>query len=155
LNVVVRATDFASAWYPPVAWVSPFGENAWVPLRWIWLTVGDKTYYSWMCQPNAAVEYLMFPLLFALPVVYWFKRNAVALLSWLWIGFSFLPWFIVGFFVRTEANFYVVYSIPFLVIGCAYLYSLVKNRKLRWGLAFAQLGVGLIFFLVYFPIPLF
>lgn len=155
LNVVVRATDFYSAWYPPISWVSPFGENAWVPLRWIWLSVGDRMFYNWQLQPNAAVEYLMFPLLFVLPVVYWFKRNAIALVSWLWLAFNFLPWLLVGFFVRTEANFYVALSAPFLAIGAVYLYSLIKNRKLKYGLAVTQLAIGLIFFLWYFPIPLF
>jgi len=144
-----------TTWYPPVSWVSPFGANAFNPQRWIWLEVGGRVYYQFAPQPNGAVEYLMFPLLCLLPVAYWIKRNSIALLSWLCLCFGFLPWFIVGFFVRTEANFYVGASVPFLAVGCAYLYSLIKSRKLKYGLAFTQLAVGLVFFLWYFPIPLF
>jgi hypothetical protein len=144
-----------TVWYPPVAWVSPFGANAFNPQRWIWLEVAGRTYYQFTPQPNGAVEYLMFPLLVVLPVVYWFKRHALALVSWLCVGFSFVPWFIVGFFVRTEANFYVGSSVPFLVLGCAYLYSLIPNRRVKYVLAVAQLVVGVIFFLYYFPIPFF
>jgi 4-amino-4-deoxy-L-arabinose transferase-like glycosyltransferase len=147
LNGVVRAsTEYP--WYAPWTWVTPFGENALVPLKWISWENG----WAWRCQPNAAVEYLMFPLLAILPVAYWIKRNSVALLSWLWISFSFLPWLVAGLFVRTEANFYVVYSVPFLAIGCAYLYSRIGNRKLRYGLAVSQLAVAAGFFLYYYPI---
>jgi hypothetical protein len=142
LNGVVRAAS-SYAWYPPVAWVSPFGVNAFNPLRWIWLSVGGRLVYAWFSQPNAAVEYLMFPLLMALPVAYVVKKNAVALLSWLWIACSFLPWFVAGFFVRTEGNFYVVYSVPFLAIGCAYGYSLIGNRKLKYSLAMLLLKARL------------
>jgi hypothetical protein len=143
-----------TGWYAPWVWVSPFGENALFPQRWIWLTVGGKTFYEFIVQPNAAVEYLMFPLLVALPVMYWFKRNSLALLSWLCMGFSFVPWLVVGFFVRTEANFYVGASVPFLALGCAYLYSLIPNRRLKYALAITQLGVGVLWFIYYFPIPL-
>ena len=149
-----KADALWTVWYPPVAWVSPFGANAWNPQRWIWLTVGGKLYYQFTPQPNGAVEYLMFPLLVLLPAAYWFKRNALALVSWLCLCFSFLPWLLVGFFVRTEANFYVDASVPFLCLGCAYLYSLIRSRRLRWSLALIQLALGVIFFLVYFPIPL-
>ena len=83
------------------------------------------------------------------------KKNAVALISWLWLACSFLPWLIAGFFVKTEGNFYVVYSVPFLAIGCAYGYSLIGNRRLKYALAIAQLAVGLVWFLYYFPVRLF
>jgi hypothetical protein len=150
-----EAESLWTVWYPPVAWVSPFGANAWNPQRWIWLEVAGKVYYQFTPQPNGAVEYLMFPLLVVLPVVYWFKRHALALVSWLLLVFSFMPWFLVGFVVRTEANFYVGPSIPFLALGCAYLYSLVPNRKVKYVLAITQLTVGVIFFLYYFPLPFF
>jgi hypothetical protein len=143
-----------TGWYPPVAWVSPFGENALNPQRWIWLTVGGRVYYEFLPQPNWVVEYLMFPLLVLLPVAYWFKRNGLALLSWLCLWFSFVPWLLVGFFVRTEANFYVGASVPFLALGCVYLYSLIPNRKLKYALAFTQLAVGLLCYLYYFPLPI-
>jgi 4-amino-4-deoxy-L-arabinose transferase-like glycosyltransferase len=141
-------------WYPPLAWVSPFGANAWNPLRWIWLQVGGKMIYAWLAQPSPAVEYLTFPLLALLPVAWWIRRNSFALLCWLWIGFNYLPWFIVGFFVRTEANFYISFSVPFLALGSAYLYSFIRNRKLKYGLAATQIIVGVVWFLIYFPIPL-
>ena len=144
-----------TGWYAPWSWVSPFGENAFVPQRWIWLEVGGRVYYQFTPQPNVAVEYLMFPLLAVLPVLYWFRRNGLALLSWLCLGFSFVPWLLVGLVVRTEANFYVDSSVPFLALGCAYLYSLIPNRKLKYGLAITQLAVGLVCFLYYFPLPLF
>jgi 4-amino-4-deoxy-L-arabinose transferase-like glycosyltransferase len=143
-----------TGWYPPVAWVSPFGENALNPQRWIWLTVEGRTYYEFMPQPNWAVEYLMFPLLVVLPVAYWLKRNSLALISWLCLVFGFGPWLLVGFFVRTEANFYVGASVPFLALGCVYLYSLIKNRRLKYALAITQLAVGLLCVIYYFPLPL-
>ncbi|MFA5366104.1 MAG: glycosyltransferase family 39 protein [Candidatus Bathyarchaeia archaeon] len=150
----VRAPD-VSAWYPPLGWVSPFGENAFNSLRWLWgMDAAGNYLFNFRGQTSVVVEYLMFPLLAVLPVVYWVKRHGVALLSWLWIAAAFLPWLIAGVFVRIEGNFYVVYSVPFLAIGCAYLYSLIGNRKLRYGLAFAQLAVGLFWFLTFFPVPL-
>ena len=157
LNGLRNTPDTAqwTAWYPPVAWVSPFGENAFNPQRWIWLSVGGRMFYNFQLQPNIAVEYLMFPLLVVLPVAYWVKRSGVALLSWLCVGFTFLPWLVAGFFVRTQANFYVGYSVPFLAVGCAYLYSLIGSRRLKYGLAFVQLAVGLLWFMLYFPVPLF
>jgi 4-amino-4-deoxy-L-arabinose transferase-like glycosyltransferase len=154
LNGVVRAaSDFA--WYAPWTWVSPFGENALVPLRWVWLESGGRMIYCWSCQSSWAIEYLTFPLLAVLPVAYWVKRHNLALLSWLWIAFSYLPWLIAGLAVKTEANFYIVYAVPFLAIGCAYLYSQIKNRKLRWSLACTQLAIALGCFIYYFPISLF
>jgi hypothetical protein len=57
--------------------------------------------------------------------------------------------------VKTEGNFYVVYAVPFLAIGCAYGYSLIENRKLKYSLAIIQLAVGLAWFLFYFPVRLF
>jgi len=144
-----------AAWYPPVSWVSPFGENAFNPLKLIWLEVGGREFYAFLLQPNVAVEYLMFPLLVLLPVAYWVKRNGVALLCWLGLSLTFLPWLAAGFFVRTQANFYVGYSVPFLAVGCAYLYGFIHSRRLRYGLAFAQVAVGLVWFLYYFPLPLF
>ena len=149
-----KADALWTVWYAPWTWVSPFGANAFNPQRWIWLEVAGKVYYQFTPQPNAAVEYLMFPLLAALPVVYWVRRNALALLSWLCLCFSFLPWLAAGLVVRTEANFYVDASVPFLALGCAYLYSLVPNRKLKYALAITQLAVGAVFFLWYFPVPL-
>jgi hypothetical protein len=153
LNGVVRNAS-SYPWVAPWSWVSPFGVNAFEPTKWIWLSVGGRTIYAWLSQPNVVVEYLMFPLLITLPILYWVKRNSVALLSWLWISFSFLPWLIAGLFVKTEGNFYIVYSVPFLAIGCTYLYSLIPNRKLKYALAFTQLSVGLLCFLYYFPLPL-
>ena len=145
-----------SGWYPPLGWVSPFGENAFNPLSWLWGrdAVGNLL-FSFRAMPSPVVEYLTFPLLAVLPIAYWVKRNGVALLSWLWIAATFLPWLLAGLFVRMEGNFYVVYAVPFLALGCGYLYTLIKNRKLRYGLAISQLAVGLVWFLIYFPIPLF
>ena len=155
LNGLRNATGSKwAAWYPPISWVSPFGANAFNPLKWIWLSVGNKVYYSFMLQPNAGVEYLMFPLLVLLPVAYWVRREGVALLCWLLLVFTFLPWFIVGFFVRTEANFYLAASIPFLCVGSAYLYTFIKNRKLKYALALTQLAVAILWFVIYFPIPI-
>jgi 4-amino-4-deoxy-L-arabinose transferase-like glycosyltransferase len=154
LNGVVRAaSDYA--WYAPWTWVSPFGENALVPLKWVWLESGGRMVYCWSCQSSWAVEYLTFPLLAVLPVMYWVRRNGIALLSWLWIAFSFLPWLIAGLFVKTEANFYIVYSVPFLAIGCAYFYSKIGNRKLRWSLVITQMAVAAICYIYYFPLSLF
>jgi dolichyl-phosphate-mannose-protein mannosyltransferase len=151
----VRAPSLTQ-WYPPVSWVSPFGENAFNPLRWLWGMDNAGNYiFNFRGQSSIVVEYLMFPLLALLPLLYWLKRQKVALLSWLWISATFLPWLLAGFFVRTEANFYVMYSVPFLAVGCGYLYSLIKNRKLKYGLALIQLTVGLVWLLYYFPLPLF
>ena len=148
-----RATN-ASNWYPPIAWVTPFGANAWNPWKWMWVTQGHIT-YNWVAQPNPSVEYWMFPLLFMLPLLYWLKRNILAVLSWIWIAICYLPWFAAGFFVMTQANFYVIFSIPFLTIGFAYLYTFIMDRRLKYGLAITQLIIGIIWFLYYFPIPLF
>lgn len=150
----IRAPN-ATHWYPPISWVTPFGNNALHPLSWVWFQSGNRMVYDWVAQPNPMVEYLMFPLLFILPLLYWKRREGLALLSWLWIAASYLPWFVTGFFVRTEANFYVIYSVPFLAIGSAYLYTFIKNRKLKYGLAITQLLVGLVFFLYFFPLPIF
>jgi predicted membrane-bound dolichyl-phosphate-mannose-protein mannosyltransferase len=151
----VRAPDLTQ-WYPPLSWVSPFGENAFNPLRWLWgMDTAGHYIFNFRGQVSVVVEYLTFPLLALLPIVYWLKRSKVALLSWLWVGATFLPWLLAGFFVRTEANFYIMYAVPFLAVGCGYLYTLLKNRKLKYGLALTQLVVGLVWLLYYFPLPLF
>ncbi len=156
LNLNGERAPNLSQWYPPVSWVTPFGANALNPLSWLWgQDMAGHFLFNFRAASSPVVEYLMFPLLFALPVVFAKWRSDVALLSWLWVAASFLPWFLVGFVVLMEGNFYIVYSVPFLAIGCGYMYSLIKRRWLRYGLAVTQLAVGLAFFLYYFPLPLF
>src|SRR5208282_4708018 len=88
------------SWFPPYGWVTPFGNNA----------IQGSGFCLTLLQPSAAVEYFMFPLLVALPVLYWKRREAVALLTWLGLAFTYLPWFIAGLSTRIILNFYVVYS---------------------------------------------
>jgi hypothetical protein len=140
--------------YSVYSWVTPFDVNSFKPLAWYWAVYPSGFHLEWLAQPNPAIEYLMFPMLVLLPL-FWLKRkDSVASMCWLWLLCSFGPWFIADFFVRFEANFYIVYSLPALAIGCAYIYSMVKARKLRVGLAFTHLIFGMLIFFYYFPIPL-
>jgi predicted membrane-bound dolichyl-phosphate-mannose-protein mannosyltransferase len=117
------------SWFPPYGWVSPFGNNA---------------LYQGLIQPSVAVEYFMFPLLILLPILYWKRREALALLTWLGLAFTYLPWFIAGLYTHIILNFYVVYSVPFLAIGSAYLWSTVKDRRLKCVCASIQLCAGIL-----------
>ena len=156
LNLNGVRAPVSSMWFPPLGWVSPFGANALNPLSWLWgKDVAGNLLFSFRCVSSPFVEWLTFPLLAALPVVWWFKKNSAALLCWLWVGASFLPWLLAGFFVRMEANFYIGFAVPFIALGCGCLYSQIKSRRLKYALAITQLVGGIVFFLLYFPIPLF
>lgn len=122
------------SWFPPVGWVSPFGNNS---------------LFQGLIQPSISVEYFMFPLLAALPILYWKRRGALALLTWMWLAICYLPWFFAGLYTHIILNFYVVYSVPFLAIGSAYLWSTVKDKRLKYACASIQLAVGVLW-LVYF-----
>lgn len=150
LNGLRGGSDVYSVW----SWVTPFDHNSFNPLAWYWATYQNGFSVAWLAQPNPAVEYLMFPLLGALVFLWQKGRGKCVSLCWLWLVCSFGPWFIANFFVHLEGNFYVVYSLPALAVGCAYLYSLVRSSRLRWGLALTQLSVGVLFFLYYFPVPI-
>ena len=144
-------------WYPPISWVSPFGHNALNPMGFIaWKITGtSKIIALWVLQPNIAIEYFMLPLLILLPILYWKRKSILAFLSWVWLALCYLPWFFAGFFVKTEGNFYIVYSVPFLCIGSVYLWTLISNKRLKYALATTQFIVGLAFFIYYmviFPI---
>jgi 4-amino-4-deoxy-L-arabinose transferase-like glycosyltransferase len=140
------------SWYPPISWVTPFGVNAWNPLTLFSLYRGNTLIATWGLQPNVAIEYFMFPLLIILPILYWKRKESLALLSWLWLAFTYLPWLFMGFFVKTEINTYIVYSVPFLAIGSAYLWTTLSNKKLKYVLAITQFTVGLIWFIYYLVI---
>ena len=97
----------------------------------------------------------MFPLLAVLPFFVWKRQGVLAKFVWLWLACTFLPWLFASVFVRMEANFYVVYSVPALALGAAYLYSLLKCSRMRYLLALLHLvGAGGMF-LYYFPYILF
>ena len=140
------------AYYPPISWVTPFGNNAWNPMQLFSWQIHGKLFASWVIQPNAAVEYLTFPLLIALPILYWKHKQTLALLSWLWIATTYLPWLTIGFFVKPEVNYYITYSVPFLAIGSTYLWTTTKNRKLKYALATTQLTLGITWFIYYLTI---
>lgn len=139
-------------WYPPISWVTPFGNNALTPMTLLLWYRGDSLIARWVIQPNPAIEYFMLPLLIILPILYRKRKEALSLLSWLWLSITYLPWFAVGFFIKTEINSYIIYSVPFLAIGSTYLWTTIKNRKLKYTLAMLQFAIGLIWFIYYFAI---
>ncbi len=147
----------ATAYYPPLAWVTPLGANAFNPLAWYWgsTSADSKPIFQWLSQPNPLVEYTMFPLLFALPYLYRKTKQVMSLLLELWLATSFLPWFIAGFFVRMEANFYIAYSVPALALGTTYLLTKIKNNRTRQIAGLTYLVLSAIFFIYYFPINIF
>jgi 4-amino-4-deoxy-L-arabinose transferase-like glycosyltransferase len=145
----------ATMFYPPIGWVTPFGTNALHPQAWHWEIFGSRMMIQWLSQPNPMVEYFMFPLLAALPFLWKRNEGDKLKLIWLWLTALYLPWLLVGLFVRTESNFYIVYSSPMLALGATYLLTQIKKSIVRQVVGATLLIVAFAFFLYWFPIVVF
>jgi 4-amino-4-deoxy-L-arabinose transferase-like glycosyltransferase len=138
--------------FPPIGWVTPFGANALNPQLWAIGYSGTHPIVQWLMQPNPFVEYTMFPLLIALPILYRKLKENIPLLLTLLLGFAYLPWLVAGFFFKMESPFYIDSSVPFLALGATYLFTQIKHGKRRRILMMTYLIAATAFFIYYFPL---
>jgi hypothetical protein len=138
--------------YPPIGWVTPFGANALNPQLWAIGYSGKQAIVQWLMTPNPLIEYTMIPLLFALPYLYRKAKQNTALLLWLTLVFTYLPWLIAGFFFKMESPFYIDSSVPALALGITYLLTQIKNTPIRRTVGLLYLIASASFFIYYFPV---
>ena len=138
--------------YPPIGWVTPFGANALNPQLWAIGYSGPHPIVQWLMTPNPFIEYAMFPLLVALPLLYRKTKNNMALLLTLILAFAYLPWLAAGFFFKMESPFYIDSSVPALVLGITYVITQIKNQRNRRIIGLTYLIASASFFIYFFPL---
>ena len=138
--------------FPPIGWVTPFGANALNPQLWAIGYLGTRPIVQWLMQPNPMIEYTMFPLLVALPILYRKLKENISLLLWLTLAFTYLPWLTAGLFFKMESPFYIDSSVPALALGITYLLTKIKQTKTRRTIGLIYLLAAAAFFIYYFPI---
>jgi len=138
--------------FPPIGWATPFGLNALNPQLWAIGYSGTHPIVQWLMTTNPFIEYTMFPLLVALPILYRKTKENMALLLTLILGFAYLPWLIAGFAFKMESPFYIDSSVPALALGITYVMTQIKTKRTRRIIGLIYLISSASFFLYYFPI---
>jgi 4-amino-4-deoxy-L-arabinose transferase-like glycosyltransferase len=138
--------------YPPIGWVTPFGANALNYQLWAIGYSGTQPLVQWLMAPNPFIEYAMFPLLIALPILYHKIGHNITLLLTLILAFAYLPWLTAGLFFKMESPFYIDSAVPFLALGITYLLTKIQNTRTRRTTMSLYFIASASFFTYYFPL---
>jgi len=74
-----------------------------------------------------------------------------------WVGFTYLPWVALGLAMRKIGfNYYMIYTVPALCLGIPFFWQKlnISDRAKTIGIT-VHLLVTILFFLYFFPVPLF
>jgi 4-amino-4-deoxy-L-arabinose transferase-like glycosyltransferase len=117
---------------------------------------------DWQLEITPFVEYFFIPIvavaLFNLARKKDEDKVAVLLLSWMTASYG--PFLLAGILIPGWTVIwhynYLLYSIPALTLGIPYFWlTLVKNSEIRRMFMLTQLALTVVFFLYFFPVPLF
>ena len=138
--------------YPPIGWVTPFGAHALNYQLWAIGYSGSHPIVQWLMTPNPFIEYTMFPLLVALPIMYHKTKENIPLLLWLTLSFTYIPWLIAGCFFKMESPFYIDSAVPILALAITYMLTKIKKQRTRRTIMILYFLASATFFIYYFPL---
>jgi dolichyl-phosphate-mannose--protein O-mannosyl transferase len=107
----------------------------------------------YVAQANPALWYGIWPVIIGLAYAFTRKiETATSLLITSGIALNYVPWVALSMLVRRIGfNYYMIWTLPFIALGLAFVYSLLPNK---WGSKVLTLNImiALAFFLFFFPV---
>jgi 4-amino-4-deoxy-L-arabinose transferase-like glycosyltransferase len=137
----IDPNDFPTYYRTDITITSPEGVKHYVP---IW----------YIAALNPAVIYGFWPMLLALGVAFWQRRDIeTVVLAGAGLACSYTPWLLMSMLVRRIGfNYYMIWSMPFIALGLAFAWkTLVSEEYGRLGLAFNVI-IAFVWFLKFFPV---